>query len=195
MSAALGSRDGTYGGLPSSSRHQYSWKGLVIQSGSRPPAVTTISGGWGEVPVMMMSQREKHSLVWKETIGERWPSDCVAPRHDSWPRVTITAATRPLGSALKRGTDCKGCFTKAPVPPAASTSCDLLTPADTMTHATTLKSAAKVCWRHSSQAWLLGSWMSLILIDACNPNTWCGEFWERAIIVLLHYECMLEIKH
>lgn len=64
-----------------------------------------------------MSQRDKHSLVWKETIGERWPSDCVAPHHDSWPRVTITAATRPLGSALKRGTDCKGCFTKAPRTP------------------------------------------------------------------------------
>lgn len=175
MSAALGSGDGTYGGLPSSSPHQYSWKGRWVQASS---CHNNLWGGRGEVPVMMMSQRDKHSLVWKETIGERWPSDCVALHHDSWPRVTITAARRPLGSALKGGTDCKGCFTKAPVPPAASTSCDLLTPADTMTHATTLKSTAKVCWRHSRQAWLLGPWMLLILIDACNPNTWCWEFWE-----------------
>lgn len=63
-------------------------------------------------PVMMMSQRDKHSLVWMETMVEQWPSDCVALRNDSWPRVTITAATRPLGSVLKRETDCKGCFTK-----------------------------------------------------------------------------------
>lgn len=144
----------------------------------KPPAVTTISGGRGEVPVMMMSQRDKHSLVWKETIGERWPSDCVALRHDSWPRVTITAATWPLSSALKRGTDCKGCFTKAPVPPAASTSCDLLTPADTMTHATTLK---------------IGSWMPLILIYACKPNTWCWGSWE--ISEGSHYKCILETKY
>lgn len=75
--------------------------------------------------------------------GERWPSGCIALHHDSWPKVTITGPTRPLGSALKRGRDRKDRFTKAHVPPAATTSCDLFTQANTMTHATTLKSTVE----------------------------------------------------
>lgn len=167
MSAALGSGDGTYGGLPSFSPHQYSWKGLIIESGS-VQASSCHNNLWGAGWSACnddVTKRQTLSVVEGNNRGAVtvWLC-CPTPwqlakshNHSSYMAIRFSPEERDRLQRLLYKSPCTPCCIDELWPPYPSWH------NDTCHHS---KECSQVCWRHSSQAWLLEPRMSLILIYA-----------------------------